>query len=389
MNDVFFFNFIFVYLEINIICAILGIIIFFMVSSDMANNREVFAFRCLIGVYVIMLLIDCFTQLTYRHIIACPEIPLAIVYALYTAGFGAMAFYWFRFLEYRIDPNASYSRRFWILMALPLAVLTVFSLGSVKFGWIFFINDEGIFQRGPFFALQMIVSYMYFLVSAIHAMIEASRESSPIRKRQLLIVASYVIIPATGAMMQLIFSTGLPVVGPSISICMVFMMITIQRGQSNLDALTGLDNRRSLDAYLEARIERASDAHPFYLYVIDANGLKTINDTYGHSEGDTALKLIAEKLRSRSIPYERFASRYGGDEFVVAVDYEPEGSFRPEDYPRAVNEELEEASRSRQLKYPVSVTAGWTTCTSDSQNPKTLLREADEDLYRQKAKTKG
>lgn len=385
MNDVIFFNFIFVYLEINIICAIIGTIIFFMVSPDMANNREVFAFRCLTGVYIIMLMTDCFTQLTYRHVITCPEIPLAVIYALYTAGFGAMAFYWFRFLEYRIDPDVRYSRAFWCMMAVPLFVLTVFSLGSIEFGWIFFINDEGIFQRGPFFALQMIVSYMYFIVSAIHAMIEASRERSPIRKRQLLLVASYVIVPAAGAIMQLIFSTGLPIVAPSISICLVFMMISIQKGQSNQDALTGLDNRRSMDAYLEARVDRASESNPFYLFVIDVNGLKAINDSFGHQEGDVALRLIADAFRSRNIPYERFVGRYGGDEFVAIVDFAPDDGFDPDEFPRAINGELEALCKARELRFPVSVTAGWATCTSERQSPKMLLREADEDLYRRKA----
>ena len=386
MNDVIFFNFIFVYIEINVICAIMGAVIFFMVSPDMANNREVFAFRCLIAVYVVMLLTDCFTQLTYRHVITCPAIPLAIVYALYTAGFGAMAFYWFRFLEYRIDPNVRYPKKFWLIMALPLLVLAIFSFGSIKFGWIFFINDEGIFQRGPFFALQMIVSYMYFFVSAVHAMIEASKERSPIRKRQLLIVASYVIVPAAGAILQLIFSTGLPIVAPSVSICMVFMMISIQRGQSNRDALTGIDNRRSMDAYLESRIDNASEANPFYIYVIDANDFKSINDTYGHQEGDRALKLIAQALSSRNIAFERFVARFGGDEFVAIVDFAPEEKPDPAEFPRAVNEELEELCKGNELEFPVSVTAGWSTCTSDRQNPKTILREADEDLYRKKHK---
>ena len=386
MYDVIFFNFIFVYIEINLICAIMAAIIFFMVSPDMANNREVFAFRCLIAVYTIMLLTDCFTQLTYRHVITCPEIPLATIYALYTAGFGAMAFYWFRFLEFRIDPNVKYSKTFWGIMSVPLIVLIIFSLGSVKFGWIFFINDEGIFQRGPFFALQMVVSYMYFIVSAAHAMTEASREPSPIRKRQLLIVASYIIVPATGAILQLIFSTGLPIVAPSISICLVFMMISIQRGQSNQDALTGLDNRRSMDVYLEARTERVNDDNPYFLYMTDANDFKSINDTYGHYEGDRALRLIAEAFRSKDIPYERFVARYGGDEFVAVVDVTTGDEFDPEEFPKAVNEKLAELCKAEELEFPVSITAGWTMCRSSKEDPRHLLQDADRDLYERKSR---
>ena len=86
--------------------------------------------------------------------------------------------------------------------------------------------------------------------------------------------------------------------------------------QASQDALTGLANRRSVDAHLELRSKCDT---PFSVIYIDLNGFKKINDTYGHQAGDDLLKQVGERLglafRSTDI-----VGRWGGDEFVALVD---------------------------------------------------------------------
>ena len=86
--------------------------------------------------------------------------------------------------------------------------------------------------------------------------------------------------------------------------------------QASQDALTGLANRRSVDAQLELRSKRDT---PFSVIYIDLNGFKKINDTFGHQAGDSLLRQVGERLglafRSTDI-----VGRWGGDEFVALVD---------------------------------------------------------------------
>jgi diguanylate cyclase (GGDEF)-like protein len=88
---------------------------------------------------------------------------------------------------------------------------------------------------------------------------------------------------------------------------------------SQTDPLTNLPNRRALAARLIDEANRTSRfEHPFTLIMMDLDGFKSINDTYGHSAGDNALKQIADAI-SRGLRGTDFISRYGGDEFALIL----------------------------------------------------------------------
>lgn len=94
---------------------------------------------------------------------------------------------------------------------------------------------------------------------------------------------------------------------------------------AQLDGLTSLNNRRSLDAYLE-RIWRQArrEMAPLIIMLVDLDHYKAYNDHYGHQAGDDALKAVADVLsRSAKRPFD-FAARYGGEEFVLVL-YGPAG----------------------------------------------------------------
>ncbi|MCB2186539.1 MAG: diguanylate cyclase [Deltaproteobacteria bacterium] len=92
------------------------------------------------------------------------------------------------------------------------------------------------------------------------------------------------------------------------------------RELSNTDALTGLFNRRHLHERLEEMLSRARrHGLPLTVLLFDLDNFKLVNDTYGHERGDEVLKLTAATLRT-NLRREDVASRYGGEEFVVALD---------------------------------------------------------------------
>ena len=85
---------------------------------------------------------------------------------------------------------------------------------------------------------------------------------------------------------------------------------------ANHDALTGLPNRMAFKAGLERRID---NDEKFSVFLFDIDKFKSINDTYGHNNGDFVLKEVAR--RAQLIKDNRFqAFRLGGDEFTVIVD---------------------------------------------------------------------
>ncbi|HEY7512929.1 MAG TPA: GGDEF domain-containing protein, partial [Vicinamibacteria bacterium] len=89
------------------------------------------------------------------------------------------------------------------------------------------------------------------------------------------------------------------------------------------DQLTGLYNRRHLDAALDAEVERARrDRTPLAVLMLDVDHFKKFNDRFGHPEGDILLKAIADLLREQLRPTDTVA-RYGGEEFTVLLPRSP------------------------------------------------------------------
>lgn len=121
------------------------------------------------------------------------------------------------------------------------------------------------------------------------------------------------------------------------------------------DSLTGLHNRRSFDSRLERVVERARDRkHAGALLVLDLDGLKVVNDRFGHAVGDDLVTHIAELL-SANVRAGDFTARLGGDEFgVILSDCDAAGAI-------AVAEQLLEVVRTRGIIATATATARITT----------------------------
>ena len=144
------------------------------------------------------------------------------------------------------------------------------------------------------------------------------------------------------------------------------------------DPLTGLANYRHLIDVLESEIERSGRTdREFSVLLLDLDGLKSINDRFGHLVGSRALRRLAEVLRVHSRAVDTPA-RYGGDEFALVM---------PETGPQAarhvagrIRERL--ASQTEQPKITVSV--GVAVYPSSGATAERLLMAADEALYAMK-----
>lgn len=87
-----------------------------------------------------------------------------------------------------------------------------------------------------------------------------------------------------------------------------------------VDALTGIANRRHFDRALDREVRRACrDRIPVSLIFLDIDGFKHYNDTYGHVEGDTVLRTVAQAVDGMCRRGSDLAARYGGEEFVVLL----------------------------------------------------------------------
>jgi diguanylate cyclase (GGDEF)-like protein len=149
---------------------------------------------------------------------------------------------------------------------------------------------------------------------------------------------------------------------------------------SRSDPLTGLGNRRQLDADLELEVERAARyQRPMSFLMIDIDHFKAVNDTFGHALGDTVLVEVGEVLRSHMRVGDT-AYRYGGEEFAVLAR-ETDGLGG-----RVIAERLRKAIEARYAarredEVAVTISVGLVTVSSDVDDAASLVSAADRALY--------
>jgi diguanylate cyclase (GGDEF)-like protein len=146
------------------------------------------------------------------------------------------------------------------------------------------------------------------------------------------------------------------------------------------DPLTGLANYRRLLDVLENETERTDrTGRPFSVLLLDVDGLKTINDSYGHLVGSRAICRLADILRVHCRAIDT-AARYGGDEFALIL---PESE---EDDAHRVANRIREVMANDEEPPRVSASIGISVYRGDGQRIEKLLSEADQNLYAEKAK---
>src|SRR5271167_478000 len=149
------------------------------------------------------------------------------------------------------------------------------------------------------------------------------------------------------------------------------------------DPLTGLANYRKLLDVLDTETERTlRTGRSFAVLLLDLDGLKKINDSYGHLVGSRALCRVADILRFHCRAIDT-AARYGGDEFALVL---PEAR---EDEAQRVATRIRETLAADLEQPPISASIGASVYHGEGERVEKLLAEADQNLYEEKERRKG
>jgi diguanylate cyclase (GGDEF)-like protein len=156
---------------------------------------------------------------------------------------------------------------------------------------------------------------------------------------------------------------------------------------ASADELTGLHNRRGFLALAAQSIKLARRSQkPYALVFVDLDGLKKINDTLGHGEGDLAITDAAYVL-SDSFRHSDVLGRLGGDEFAILMSDADQESSRI--VKKRIADKVDKLNAEGRRPYTLSLSVGMLVCNPDEKAPlEDLLSRVDALMYDEK-KNKG
>ena len=147
------------------------------------------------------------------------------------------------------------------------------------------------------------------------------------------------------------------------------------------DALTGLYNRVGFQNRLAGIIESGKyEGSSVKFIMTDLDNLKHINDSFGHAEGDNAIRTVAMALAA-SVPEESLSTRFGGDEVFSVILEECDA----DSIIKAIDDYLDEYNKTSGKSYSVTASCGYTQTVLDGDfDIVSAVREADEQMYKVK-----
>lgn len=367
------------YAEVYLICIlIVGLLLFWSVKSESRSASEQWliraltAFTCSFSANLLFTVFD-------RNLISIPlKIPVAYLFkTLFFLFFVLGTISWCGIVETEIRRDTPERRKIHLLLIGPsIPPLAAVLINPWTF-LLFRLDETGRYTRGVMYHFLMLYLFAVTGFLAVRLLIRASREFSSGRRSQLRLTASFSLsILAAWVFSQV--GELIPIICVCIMINLLCIYVSSSRQQISMDKLTQVNNRQNLIGFINYKL--INHENRLYLLMIDVDYFKHINDTYGHLEGDRALVRVADALKSACCVFRRrpFIARYGGDEFIIAMEgTQEEANLLLE----SIREKLAESQEKEQAPYDLQVSIGVAGSRSGMMS-KELIAAADEELYK-------
>lgn len=373
----------FFYIESNIICIIVFMMVIFKEMASPSRQTKQLVFINICFSHVLYYISDIgWVQVLYDFI---PRSRLTV------SGFNFMnavmlcliTGYWFVYVELSQGEKYITETKLRIYVLIPAMVNTLVML--ILF--LFFPNvviDADYNVTTAYYIFFLSVPIFYIVISCIRTFIRAFRRENYAVRGQYLTCGIYpLMISVFGIIQTLWFSA--PIFCFATTLMILYVYIVSLTDQVSIDDLTHLNNRTQLKKYIVSEASKpGGDKANRFILMIDLNKFKEINDQYGHVEGDYALRRAADALRSACAANElkTFIARYGGDEFIIVAKTDDESQVQS--LCSGIKAEMVRLNNEAGAKYDLTASIGYSCYRGDIYAFQGALAKADEALYEEK-----
>lgn len=371
------------YIQTNLLCILMLLLLYRQTLSGkgMVPAKQL-AFGKIILASVAMCLSDCVAWLANGEQFQGVQAVLQVSNIVNYGSITWMGYTWLNYVGICVGMLKYNSKRRTFLAMTPALVLSLLLILNPLTGMFFTFDANNVYSRGPFIILHWLVSWGYLVVATFVVFLKYRKTKNRSERKELRTLLTFIVMPAIGAVIQMMFY-GITTTQCGITLSVLLILSQNVREQISNDVLTGLNNRRAFENYVDDQILRFGKN--FTIVMCDIDKFKAINDTYGHAYGDIALQRIADVLKNACadslLPL--FLCRYGGDEFIICgsdISLTDVLNLR-----RKINEGLarcnNEHTEQNGLAISVGISSGvcWTENDVDR-----LVRTADQEMYKDK-----
>lgn len=294
---------------------------------------------------------------------------------------------WLFYADYKIFVDERSLEKRGVIYLIPFCLYTITALISCFTGWLFSVDENNVYTHGDFHFVHMIIIFGYMLVGVGYAVRVHLRSGDKEKRKQCRYIIFFTLLLVICSIIQTL-NYGLSLMLPCLTYSLLVVFINMQNGQISVDALTKINNRGTLNRYLASTVNDLKNNEILYLMLIDVDDFKSINDRFGHVEGDRALINVADILkRTCGRLNERvFLARFGGDEFALVFKELDAGTVK-----RVTDALLVEVEISNMSQEDLKLSVSYGIAEFNRDTMKTLdelITRADAEMYKNKLKRK-
>ena len=365
------------YLETNIFCIILLLIVFILSCRDRNKKKETQSFLNVITVTIIYCISDICAALLKGHDFNNVRTLLYISNIIFIAFPLSLIFFWEKFVFYKLF-YLGYKRN-WVnyIINVVLIVFFILDCSTPITHFSFSLDANNIYSRGLGAYLIPFVCFAYLIFITFKTLFLGLKSNYISAREDISSISIFAIPPLVATAIQILFyGCTCAQVGFTISILLVF--IQNQMTLISKDKLTGLYNRTEFEEYINTAKKTASS---MILCLVDIDSFKRVNEISGYNEGDKILQKVAQSITEAALELKKhiFVSRYEKDAFAIVVtdcseDIKNKLEENIDKKIATLNESLQKATQ-----LTVSTVANF-CIISDPSDVKTLVRETKDLL---------
>ncbi len=292
------------------------------------------------------------------------------------------SYMWYLYAESEQESRTINTKKGLIVSLVPFIAGIAIIIGSYWKNWVFFINERGEYERGGLYIVHIAICFFFILLTSLKAFIRSFYKSNYLKREKYRTLASFCIFPLIAGVMQVLL-IGSPMISAGVTFAALQVYVSTREQLISVDPLTKLNNRSEMVKYLDRVMKNRNTSKDLYLFIMDIDYFKKINDKHGHLEGDLAITIAADALKNAVRKTSFFVSRYGGDEFVIVGEVKDD--FNPKEFCSFINEKLKEETEKHGKSYDLHMSIGYFKYTPEVKSIADFIGAADKYLYKQKS----